>query len=188
MTGPTYPAPSWKAPSGEEPIRLGISSCLLGQKVRYDGGHKRDSYLTEVLGKWVEWEGVCPEVEIGLGTPRPPIDLHHGVPNPRLIKSTTQEDLTEKMEHYARLKVTELQNLGLAGFVFKRASPSCGMEKVKVLGDDGAPTKNGSGIFARVLMEMWPDLPVEEEGRLGDPEIRERFIERIFCFHRLCQE
>jgi uncharacterized protein YbgA (DUF1722 family)/uncharacterized protein YbbK (DUF523 family) len=167
-----------------EPIRLGISSCLLGEEVRFDGGHKHDRYLTDVLGEWVEWVPVCPEVEIGLGTPRPAIRLHADGDRVRLVEPKTGEDLTDRMEVYSERRVAELQAADLDGYVLKRASPSCGMERVKVWNEGGMPSKNGVGIFARVLSERWPHLPMEEEGRLNDPVLRENFIERIFCRNR----
>jgi uncharacterized protein YbgA (DUF1722 family)/uncharacterized protein YbbK (DUF523 family) len=177
--------PAWKRWHVEdEAIRIGISSCLLGQKVRYDGGHKHDRYLTDVLGEWAEWIAVCPEVEIGLGIPRPTIRLEGTDEAARLIEPTAGTDLTARMERYSHKRVRELQRDNLDGYVLKRASPSCGMERVKVYGKGGMPTKNGVGVFARVLMERWPHLPVEEEGRLNDPVLRENFIERVFCRHR----
>ena len=177
--------PAWAVwHDASEPIRLGISSCLLGEEVRFDGGHKRDRYLTDVLGAWVEWVGVCPEVEIGLGTPRPIIRLERADEAVRLVQPASGEDLTGPMADWAEGRVRELQRLDLDGYVLKRASPSCGMERVKVWGGGGMPSKSGVGIYARVLMEQWPLLPVEEEGRLSDPVLRENFIERVFCRHR----
>jgi uncharacterized protein YbgA (DUF1722 family)/uncharacterized protein YbbK (DUF523 family) len=176
--------PSWKPWHDDEPIRLGISSCLLGAKVRFDGGHKQDRYLTDVLGEWFRWLPVCPELEIGLGVPRPSIHLVQGEPHPHLVEPKSGEDLTERMEGYSRAKVEELGTRDLDGYILKRASPSCGMERVKVFGEGGMPSKEGVGVFARILMARWPLLPVEEEGRLNDPMLRERFIEHVFCRHR----
>jgi uncharacterized protein YbgA (DUF1722 family)/uncharacterized protein YbbK (DUF523 family) len=177
--------PAWKSWHAEdEPIRIGISSCLLGQKVRYDGGHKHDRYLSEVLGEWMEWTPVCPEVEIGLGIPRPSIRLEGTVDNSRLVEPDAGTDLTDRMERYSRKRVRELKRDDLDGYVLKRGSPSCGMERVRVYGKRGMPMKKGTGVFARALMEWWPQLPVEEEGRLNDPVLRENFIERVFCRHR----
>lgn len=178
-------SPAWHRWHDEsEPIRIGISSCLLGQKVRFDGGHKRDRYLTDVLGPWLTWVPVCPELEIGLGVPRPTIRLEGAQPNPRLVEPGSDRDLTDVMQGYATKRVEELQTLELDGFVLKKGSPSCGMERVRVYGKGGVPTRNGVGAFARVLMDLWPNLPVEEEGRLNDPLLRERFIAHIFCHHR----
>ena len=165
-----------------EPLRLGISSCLLGRNVRYDGGHKRNSFLLEVLGRYVEWVDVCPEVDIGLGTPRPPIRLERrsgaGV---RLVMPDAGDDLTEQMNEYAARKVDALRAERLAGYVLKSGSPSCGMERVRLYDDHGVPSRDGVGLFAEVLKRRWPGLPVEEEGRLHDPRLRENFITRIFA-------
>lgn len=177
--------PAWAVwQNAEEEIRVGVSSCLLGQKVRFDGGHKHDRYLTGVLGDWVTWVPVCPEIEIGLGIPRPTIRLEGTADNARLVEPKQGTDLTEEMVDYARGRVDELQEGGLDGYVLKKGSPSCGMERVRVYGKGGMPAHNGVGIFARVLMEGWPDLPVEEEGRLNDPRLRENFVERVFCRNR----
>ncbi len=184
MSQTSRPEPSWKAWHDDAPIRLGISSCLLGAKVRFDGGHKRDRYLTDVLGEWFQWVPVCPEVEIGLGTPRPSIRLVQGEPNPRLVEPKTGDDLTERMEVYSERRVDELKGKDLDGYILKRASPTCGMERVKVYTEAGMPVSNDAGVFARILKERWPNLPCEEEGRLNDPGLRERFIEHVFCRHR----
>lgn len=165
-------------------IRLGISACLLGQGVRYDGGHKRDAFLTDVLGPFVEWVPVCPEVELGLGTPRPPIRLTGRPDAPRLVVEETGEDLTTRMQRYARRRVRELVALDLDGYVLKSSSPSCGAFRVHVHNADGTSSATGRGLFAAALMHHLPGLPVEEEGRLGDPEIRESFIERVFAAAR----
>ena len=165
-------------------IRVGVSACLLGQEVRYDGGHKRDAFLTEVLGPFVEWVPVCPEVEVGLGVPRPPIRLI-GDPNaPRLVVEKTGEDLTSRMRRWASGRIGELEALGLHGYVFKRGSPSCGLVRVPVHGEDGRPGRVGRGLFAAALTDALPLLPVEEEGRLTDAGIRESFIERVFAAAR----
>jgi uncharacterized protein YbbK (DUF523 family) len=163
----------------DEPIRLGVSSCLLGAEVRYDGGHKRDGYLTDVLGKWFDWVPVCPELDIGLGVPRPTIQLEIGDPEPQLIEPISGENLTERMESYARDKVDQLRKAGLDGFILKEASPSCGLEGVKVFGQDQKPTRNGVGVFAGVLLRRWPDLPVAEEGWHRDDLRHRDFIERV---------
>ena len=165
-------------------IRLGVSACLLGQAVRYDGGHKRDPFLTDTLGPFVEWVPVCPEVEIGLGVPRDTIRLVGEAAAPRLVVEKTGEDVTARMRRYARRRATELESLELHGYVLKRASPSCGLFRVRVYDDDGIPRAHGTGVYARALTERLPLLPVEEEGRLGDPAIRESFIERVFAMAR----
>jgi len=184
MNTTAKPQPFWRQWHDDQPIRLGVSSCLLGAKVRFDGGHKRDRYLTDVLGEWFDWVPVCPELDIGLGIPRPTIRLIQGQDNPRLVEPKSGEDLTDRMEGYSQTKVDELMTKDLDGYILKRASPSCGMERVKVYTEAGMPVTTGAGVFARVLMKKWPHLPVEEEGRLNDPQLRERFIEHVFCNHR----
>jgi uncharacterized protein YbgA (DUF1722 family)/uncharacterized protein YbbK (DUF523 family) len=165
-------------------IRLGVSACLLGEEVRYDGGHKRDLFLTETLGPFVEWVPVCPEVEIGLGVPRDTIRLLGDAAAPRLVAEKTGEDVTARMQRYARSRARELESLDLHGYVLKRGSPSCGLFRVRVYEDGGLPHGNGTGVYARALVEHFPLLPVEEEGRLGDAAIRENFIERVFATAR----
>ncbi|MDH7499225.1 MAG: DUF523 and DUF1722 domain-containing protein [candidate division NC10 bacterium] len=168
----------------EQKIRLGISTCLLGERVRYDGGHKLDRFLTDTLGQYVEYVPVCPEVECGLGIPRESLRLVGDPDSPRLITSRTGQDLTERMVGWAQKRVAELEREDLCGFIFKSDSPSSGMERVKVYGQSGMPAKRGMGVFARIFMEHFPLLPVEEEGRLHDPKLRENFIERIFTLRR----
>ncbi len=171
--------------SAEPPkVRIGISACLLGEEVRYNGGHKRDAFLTDTFGRYVEWVPVCPEVELGMGTPRPPIRLERIGGERRLIMPSTGGDYTDAMREYAERRVAELACLDLDGYVLKKDSPSCGMERVKVYHGNGAPSKDGRGLFADVLLTRLPDLPVEEEGRLNDPALRESFISRVFVHHR----
>jgi uncharacterized protein YbgA (DUF1722 family)/uncharacterized protein YbbK (DUF523 family) len=167
-----------------EKIKLGISTCLLGENVRYDGGHKLDRFLTETLGQYVEYVPVCPEVECGLPIPREALRLVGNPDSPRLVTTRTKQDLTDRMTQWARKRVIELEKEGLFGFIFKSDSPSSGMERVKVYSDQGMPAKKGIGMFARTFMEHFPLLPVEEEGRLHDPILRENFIERIFTLKR----
>ena len=167
-----------------EKIRLGISACLLGQNVRYDGGHKLDRYLTDTLGQYVEYVPVCPEVECGLGVPREAMRLVGDSESPRLVTVKTKQDLTERMMTWARKRVKELEKEDLCGFVFKRGSPSSGMERVKVYNERGMAEKKGRGMFAGAFMDHFPLIPVEEEGRLHDPKLRENFIERIFALMR----
>ena len=167
------------------PIRLGISACLLGESVRFDGGHKRDPFLTETFGPLVEWVPVCPEVECGLGTPRESMRLVRVDTGIRLLTVRTAADVTDQLQQYAERRVGELEADDLSGYVLKRDSPSCGMERVKVYGGQGAPARSGRGLFAASLMERFPALPVEEEGRLGDPRLRENFVERVFAYWRL---
>jgi uncharacterized protein YbgA (DUF1722 family)/uncharacterized protein YbbK (DUF523 family) len=165
-------------------LRLGVSACLLGQEVRYDGGHKRDRFLTDTLGRWVEWVPVCPEVELGLGIPREPIRLEGDPDEPRLIATRTGADHTRAMTRLARARAEQLAAQDLCGYVLKKDSPSCGMERVRVYAGRGAPSRRGVGLFARALLERSPLLPVEEEGRLNDPVLRENFVERLFAYAR----
>lgn len=167
-----------------ERIRLGISSCLLGEKVRYDGGHKHDKYLTQTLGSFVEYVPVCPEVECGFGIPRESLRLVGDSEAPRLVTSRTQKDVTDRMTTWAEKRIKELSREELCGFIFKSNSPSSGMERVRVYNESGMPVKKGTGLFARAFMESFPLIPVEEEGRLHDLGLRENFIERIFSLKR----
>ncbi len=166
------------------PLRLGISRCLLGEEVRFDGGHKRDNFLTEVLGPYVEWVPVCPEVEAGLGTPREAMRLVGDSHHPRLVTIKSGTDHTRAVERMTAHRIQELEELDLSGYVFKKDSPSCGMERVRIYHEHGMPGRNGVGLFARAFIEQFPLIPVEEEGRLCDPTLRENFIERVFCYRR----
>jgi len=167
------------------PVRLGISACLLGQNVRYDGGHQHDRFLTDTLGRYVTWVPVCPEVECGLSVPREAMRLVGTADAPRLVTVSTKKDLTSRMQSWARRRVRELEAEDLCGFIFKSKSPSSGMERVKVYNEEnGIPAHTGVGMFARAFMEHFPLLPCEEEGRLHDPVLRENFIERIFVYRR----
>ncbi|MCF7853592.1 MAG: DUF523 and DUF1722 domain-containing protein [Candidatus Pacebacteria bacterium] len=165
-------------------MRLGISTCLLGERVRYDGNHKHDRFLTGTLGTYVEYVPVCPEHECGFGVPREAFRLEGDPERPRLMTVNTRQDCTDRMESWAKARVQELERENLCGFIFKSKSPSSGMERVKVYNDKGMPEKTGVGIFARIFMEHFPLLPVEDEGRLHDPVLRENFIERIFALNR----
>jgi uncharacterized protein YbgA (DUF1722 family)/uncharacterized protein YbbK (DUF523 family) len=167
-------------------IRLGISACLLGEPVRFDGGHRLDRFITDTLGEYVEFVPVCPEAECGLGVPREAMRLVGDPEAPRLMTVRTKVDLTDRMVTWARKRVAELEQEDLRGFIFKSKSPSSGMERVKVYNEaaQGAPVTLGVGMFARIFMEHFPLLPVEEEGRLHDPVLRENFIERIFVLQR----
>ena len=168
-------------------IRLGLSSCLLGAKVRFDGGHRWDRFITDTLGQYMEFVPVCPEVECGLGVPREPMRLEGQPAAPRLVTVRTRQDLTQRLLTWARQRVEELAHENLDGFIFKAKSPSCGPARVKVYNDRGESKATGVGLWARVCMDQCPLLPVADEGRLHDPEIRENFIERIF-FHRRWRE
>lgn len=164
----------------QEKIRIGVSSCLLGNNVRYDGGHRHDPVLTETLGRFFELVPVCPEVECGLGVPRETLRLVGDPAQPRLVTSGTGIDHTARMVAWAAQKVRELAQEDLRGFIFKSRSPSCGMERVKVYVDGWREEKKGTGVFARAFMDHFPFLPVEEEGGLQEKRQRENFIERIF--------
>lgn len=166
------------------PLRIGVSQCLLGAEVRFDGGHKRDTFLTDVLGRYVEWVPVCPEVEAGFGVPRETMRLTGDPRSPTLITIKTHRDLTEPMARFSERRVRELEPLELSGYVFKKDSPSCGMERVRVYNQHGMPSRTGLGLYAKAFMDRYPLIPVEEEGRLSDPVLRENFIERIFCYRR----
>lgn len=168
----------------ESPVRIGVSSCLLGEEVRFDGGHKRDTFLTKVLGPHVEFVPVCPEVEMGLGTPRETLRLVREGGRVRMVTTRTGIDHTDGMNEWAEKRLAQLERGDLSGYVLKKDSPSCGMERVKTYGD-GMPARDGRGIFADALLRHLPLLPVEEEGRLTDPTLRENFIERVFAYRRL---
>jgi uncharacterized protein YbgA (DUF1722 family)/uncharacterized protein YbbK (DUF523 family) len=166
------------------PLLLGISRCLLGEEVRFDGGHRRDAFLTEVLGHYVEWIPVCPEVEAGLGTPREAMQLVGDPQDPRLVTIKSRTDHTRALETMTTNRIKELKELDLSGYVFKKGSPSCGIERVRIYNEHGKASRNGVGLFARAFTEQFPLIPVEEEGRLCDPTLRENFIERVFCYRR----
>jgi uncharacterized protein YbgA (DUF1722 family)/uncharacterized protein YbbK (DUF523 family) len=165
-------------------IRIGVSSCLLGNETRYDGGHARDRYITDVLGGCMEFVPVCPEVEVGFGIPRETIRLEGRPEAPTLMTTGTRVDHTRRMLAWTEKRVRGLEKDGLCGFVFKKSSPSCGMDRVKVYNEKDRPVMKGRGMFARAFMDHFPLLPVEEDGRLHDSDIRENFIERIFILKR----
>jgi len=173
-----------------KPLRLGVSACLLGESVRFDGGHKRDRFLSDILGAYAEFVPICPEVEMGLPTPRPAIRLERNADGDseaehRLIEPKSRRDLTAEMTAYAESRAATLAEADLDGYILKRDSPSCGLFRVRVYGTGGAPARNGRGLFAKALTEGLPFLPVEEEGRLKDAGLREAFIERLFAYRRL---
>jgi uncharacterized protein YbgA (DUF1722 family)/uncharacterized protein YbbK (DUF523 family) len=168
----------------KEKIKIGISQCLLGDKVRWDAGHKHDRYLTDTLGQFVEYVPVCPEVEAGFGIPRESMRLTGNPEHPRLITFKSKTDVTGQMMHWAKKRVKELEKKDLCGFIFKSDSPSSGMIHVKVYNEKGMPEKKGVGLFARVFIAHFPLIPVEDDGRLHDPAIRENFIGRVFTLKR----
>jgi len=165
--------------------RVGISACLLGQEVRFDGGHKRDSFLTDDLGTYVEWVPVCPEVEVGMGTPREPLRLVRESGTTRMITVHTRIDYTDSMNQWARRRVAALARQDLDGYVLKSKSPSCGMLNVDIFTPAGEVARDGRGLFAAVLLETLPMLPVEEESRLHDSRLRQQFLERVYAHRRV---
>jgi uncharacterized protein YbbK (DUF523 family) len=173
------------AGSSSGPIRVGISACLLGQEVRYDGGHKHAGSLLDAFGQSVEWVAVCPEVEAGFGTPREPVQLSRAGDTLRLVTVTTRRDLTDPMEQLIRRRLSALRLEGLSGYILKANSPSCGPGQVKVFDRDGATVaESGRGLFAEAVMREFPDLPIEDESRLADPRLLEEFVSRVFAYHR----
>ena len=167
-----------------EKIKVGISRCLLGENVRYDGGHQHDRYLTDTLGNYFQYVPVCPEVEYGLPIPREALRLVGKPDNARLVTIKTGVDHTDGMLKWAGGKLEKLEQEDLSAFVFKSKSPSSGMQAVKVYGPSGMPVHKGVGIFAGAFMKRFPVLPAEEDGRLHDPLLRENFIERVFVYKR----
>ena len=166
---------------GECPVRIGVSACLLGHRVRYDGGHKRDHFTTDLLGRFVEFVAICPEVEIGLEVPRESLRLERRAGLVHMVASETGTDHTATMGGYAERRVDGLEHL--SGYILKKNSPSCGLDGVRIYGERGRAT--GRGMFAETLIRRWPDLPVEEEASLGDALLRKNFVERIFAYRRL---
>lgn len=168
---------------GNRNIRIASSSCLLGQEVRYDGAHKLNAYMTKTLSEYFEFVPFCPEVAIGLGIPRKPIHLVRRERGIRAVGIDDPEfDVTDRLVAYGKEVVKKLE--GVSGYIFKKASPSCGIKRVKVYYEAGDPVDSGAGIFADTVMRLLPELPVEEEGRLMDPALRENFIERVFVYSR----
>jgi len=167
-----------------ESAKIGVSACLLGEKVRYDGGHKHDSYITGTLGKLFTFVAVCPEVECGMTTPREPMRLEGDPDAPRLLTRESRIDKTGQMSSYCREKVQELEKADLCGFIFKKGSPSSGLFEVKIHDAQGNWTGSGSGLFANAVAKRFPQLPMVEDEQLYDPDFRENFIERVFSYHR----
>jgi uncharacterized protein YbgA (DUF1722 family)/uncharacterized protein YbbK (DUF523 family) len=165
-------------------IKIGVSKCLLGEKVRFDGGHKHDRYITGTLGRYFDFVPVCPETECGLGIPREAMRLVGDIDQPRLVTNKTGIDRTEQMLSWASGRLDALEKESLCGFIFKKDSPSSGLHRVKVYNQTGQPVKGGRGLFAAAFTARFPRTPVEEEGRLHDPGLRENFIERVFALKR----
>jgi len=167
----------------DERIRLGISACLLGERVRHDGDHKHDPFLTDILGRYVEYVPVCPEYECGLSIPREPMSLFGDPDDPRLITVHTGIDHTDRMKQFSIRKARELEAEDLRGFIFKTKSPSSGMDRIDVFDADGLSRATGAGLFARIIMEYFTDLPFEDDERLRDPHLRRLFLDRVFDGH-----
>jgi len=167
-----------------ENIKIGISSCLLGNNVRYDGGHQHDRYITDTLGRFFTWVPVCPEAECGLGIPREAMRLIGEPESPRLFTIHSGIDHTDRMLQWVMKKCKELENKGLCGFIFKNKSPSSGIGGVKIYSPSGMPDRKGVGIFGGAFMKHFPLIPVIDDGRLHDPILRENFIERVFVYKR----
>jgi uncharacterized protein YbgA (DUF1722 family)/uncharacterized protein YbbK (DUF523 family) len=184
MTTPAEKLPPATPPHDTRPIRVGVSACLLGEHVRYDGGHKHDRYITDTLGSFFSFLPVCPEVGCGLPVPREAMRLEGDPANPRLMTRQSRIDRTGQMLAYCDATVRELEGSDLCGFIFKKDSPSSGLFRVKVYGPAGIPAKSGSGLFAAAVARHFPLLPMEEEGRLNDAVLRENFIERVFSYRR----
>jgi len=169
-------------------IKIGVSACLLGTPDRFDGGHKRNDFLVNTLGRMVEFVAVCPEVDIGLGVPRETLHLVRlgkaGI-DLRLVATKSGIDYTDTMNEYAERRATALGGDDLSGYVLKKNSPSCGMERVRVYDRSGKSQRDGTGLFAGALIRRYPNLPIEEEGRLDVPHLRDNFVERVFAYRRL---
>ncbi len=161
-----------------------MSACLVGQEVRFDGGHKRDALLMEVFGPDVDWVPVCPEVEVGMTTPREPVRLERDGGRLRMITIDTRIDYTGRIEAWSQRRLAELARLELDAYVLKSDSPSCGKAGVKVFGAGAAPSRDGRGLFAEALMAALPRLPVEDEARLRDPKVRSDFLARISVYRQ----
>ena len=168
-------------------IKIGVSSCLLGERVRFDSGHKHDRYITDVLGLFFKFVPVCPEVEVGMGVPRESVRLIGNPQHPKMVGGKTGIDWTERVIAFREKRMPQLAKNNLSGYLLKKDSPSCGMERVKIYGSSGQPTKAARGMWGGAVVDYFPLLPVEEEGRLNDPQIRENFIIRVFAYHRLQQ-
>ena len=184
MTAANSEGPAKGEPYDRTGIRVGISACLLGQEVRYDGGHKRAQFLLEAFGESVEWVPVCPEVEAGFGTPREPVQLLRSDTSVRMITVTTRRDLTAPMDEFVRRRLQELRREELSGYILKAHSPSCGPAQVNVFDRQGAVVESGRGLFAEALIREFPDLPIEDEGQLSDPRLLQDFVSRALAYRR----
>lgn len=171
----------------ESRIKVGISSCLLGEKVRWNGDHRQDRVVKDLLGQFFEWVPTCPEVEIGMGIPREAVQLTGNPKAPRMVGNTTGTDWTQRMNLYSKKRSIELAKMNVCGYIFKSRSPSCGIARIKVYGNNDDSTLGGRGLFANAFLQQCALVPIEDEDRLQDPRIRENFITRVFAYHRLTQ-
>jgi uncharacterized protein YbgA (DUF1722 family)/uncharacterized protein YbbK (DUF523 family) len=170
----------------DKKIKIGVSSCLIGEKVRWNGDHKQDRYVKDTLSRFFEYVPVCPEVEVGMGTPRETVALYGTLENPKMLSKKTQTDWTRKMNRYTKDRIKSLDNDDLCGYIFKSKSPSCGLARIPVHDElDRSKARHGAGIFADAYIKANPLVPTEDEGRLNDSRIRENFIVRVFSFYRL---
>lgn len=165
-------------------ITLGISSCLLGNKVRYDGGHKLDQFLTGTFGQYVDWVPVCPEAGCGLEIPREVMNLEGDPASPRLRTVWTGRDHTARLQRWAKGEMKVLAGMDISGFVFKARSPSCGLRDARVFDAKCGVRGTGPGLFAKAFVETFPLMPAEDEGRMHEPAHRENFVERVFVYRR----
>ena len=168
-------------------IKIGVSSCLLGEKVRWDGNHKQDAVVKNQLGRIFEWVPTCPEVEIGMGIPRESVHLTGSSKSPRVVGITTGTDWTQRMNRYSKKRSRELAKMNVCGYIFKSKSPSCGIARIPVVAKNGKTQSKGRGLFAELFIQQYPLVPVEDEDRLHDARVRENFITRVFAYHRLTQ-
>ncbi|MBI5375918.1 MAG: DUF523 domain-containing protein [Candidatus Schekmanbacteria bacterium] len=168
----------------DERVKIGISSCLLGKNVRYDGGHKLDKCLIDAFEGFAEWVPVCPEVECGLSVPREEMKLAGTSDSPHLVTVNTNIDYTQLMQEWMEKRLAVLENENLCGFIFKSNSPSCALYGIKIFNESRIAETNGTGIFASKFIKHFPSIPVEDEKRLQDEEIRGKFLARILKFAR----
>ncbi len=173
-----------KGDASARTVRVGVSACLLGEKVRYDGEEKGNPVILKEVGRFVEWVPLCPEVGMGLPVPREAMRLVGEAGAPRLVEIRTGRDRTDPMRKWSADQVRNLEEMNLCGFIFKSRSPSCGLEGVAIYTPEGLPVGTGRGLFAAAFMNHFPGIPVEEEGRLQDPALREQFLEGVFDFKR----
>ena len=167
-------------------IKIGVSSCLLGEKVRWNGDHKQNHFVREILANYFEYISICPEMEVGMGVPRETVALYGNLEKSRMISRKTQTDWTKPMQKYIQVRINSLTREDLCGFIFKSKSPSCGLSRVPVYSEFGSHSvRHGSGMFAREFTNKFPLIPTEDEGRLNDSRIRENFIVKVFSFYRL---